>query len=91
MQVITDYCSQKRAYGDSSGECVILLENDETIEDVINKYIKPVRNWWEKKYSNARSIPSYITRKYNRDLKGMADITFTDNLIIMNTSQVYLD
>lgn len=89
MKVIVDYCTQKRKYGDSYGECVVQLEEGETIDDVKAKYIDVKREWYEQKYSNAIEIEEYHTKRY---IDGKyVDVVYVGRLVKMNTHQAYLD
>ena len=87
MKELVNYCGQKIRYGDSYGKCVVKLDDNETIQDVIKKYVEVKREWFEVKYSNAKEITSYIElNKYNGEI-----ITHEGRLVIMDTFQVYLD
>lgn len=85
MKELVNYCRQERRYGSSYGECVIELEGNETIQDVIVKYVDVKREWWEVKYSNAKEITAYTEKRYN------GDIVHEGRLVIMDTFQEYLD
>lgn len=89
MKVITDYCTQQRRYGDSYGECVVQLEEGETIDDVKAKYIDVKREWYEQKYSNAVEIDEYRTKSF---VAGKyVNVTYVGRLVKMNTYRAYLD
>jgi len=82
MQILFSYCYQTCAYGDSHGECVVLLENNETIKDVIKDFVNAeLSNPFETRYSNAKPISTYT--HYNR--------TFTGNLVLLDTLELYCD
>ena len=85
MKTIIDYCVQTRRYGDSYGKCVVKLEDNETIDDVIKEYIKPKKDWFEQKYSNPKEASEYIEERYQGDIK------HEGRLVIMDTHRVYLD
>ena len=85
MKELVNYCVQARRYGDSYGKCVVKLDDNEAIQDVIKKYVEVKREWWEVKYSNAKEITTYIEKRYN------GDITHEGRLVIMDTFQEYLD
>ena len=86
MKVIFYYCIQARSYGDSYGQCLVELENDDTIDDVRKKYVNVPRDWWEQKYANAIQLSSYVETKYDGE-----QITHTGRLVLMNTHREYLD
>lgn len=85
MKVLLDYCHQVKPYDDSYGHCLIELDEEETIQDVINKYIKPNRAWYEKSYSSARTVKEYVHETYH------GSVTYTGRLVLMNTHRLYLD
>jgi hypothetical protein len=88
MKELINYASQKGKYQDSYGECVVELEENETVEDVINKYIKGSgeKNWYERVYSSPKEISTY-TQIIN--LKDVKDKVYTGRLVIMNTRNTY--
>lgn len=86
MKVIFDYCTQTKKYGDSRGQCLIQLEESETINDVKAKYVKPQWAWFDVKYSNLKEISTYTETKWNNE-----KVIHNGKLIIMDTFQTYLD
>ena len=85
MKVLLDYCYQVRPYADSKGHCLIELNEEETIQDVINKYIKPTRAWYEQSYSSARTVKEYV----HETCQG--EVTYTGRLVLLDTHRAYLD
>ncbi len=85
MKELFNYCIQVRRYGPSEGKCLVELEDSETLEDVLNKYVKVKREWHQVRYSNAKEITTYIEKRYN------GDITHEGRLVIMDTNREYLD
>ena len=85
MKELVNYCSQIRRYGDSYGKCVVKLDDNETIQDVIKKYVEVKREWWEVEYSNPKEITAYIEKTY------YGDFTYEGRLVIMDTFREYLD
>lgn len=81
MKKLFSYCRQHRAYADSKGEMLIELENDETIQDVIEEYIKPEHAWYEQYYSDPKEVNEYV---YD-------DVTYSGRLVLLKTHQSYLD
>ena len=80
MKELFNYCYQPRAYADSSGYCLVELEEGETIKDVLKEYIVP-KDWFEQQYLNAKEITEYKHKEK----------TYSGRLVLMNTSRVYLD
>ena len=85
MKELFNYCSQVRRYGPSEGKCLVELEDEETLEDVLNKYVKVKREWHQVRYSNAKEIEEYTRDRFN------GPVTYKGRLVIMNTNQEYLD
>ena len=85
MKVLLDYCHQVSSYADSYGHCLVELKEDETIQDVINKYVKVKRAWYEQDYSCAKEVETYVHETYD------GSVTYTGRLVLMNTHQTYLD
>lgn len=85
MKVLFDYCYQVRNYSDSEGHCLIELDEDETIQDVINKYVNVKRAWYEQAYSCAKEVEKYVHETYH------GSVTYTGRLVLMNTHRLYLD
>ena len=85
MKEIINYCRQTKRYGDSEGKCVVLLENNETIQDVIDKYVDVRREWYDQSYSNAKEIGSYTHNNFGEET------TIEGRLVIMDTFRMYLD
>lgn len=54
MKVISDVCLLNYNTGSYNGECIVELEENETIQDVINEYIKKDRPFWEEHYCSPR-------------------------------------
>ena len=80
MKELFNNCYQPRAYTDSSGYCLVELEEGETLKDVLKKYIVP-KEWYEQQYLNAEEITEY---KH----KGK---TYSGRLVLMYTHRVFLD
>ena len=78
-------CSQPRAYVDSKGICLIELEGEETIQDVIDEYVNPKiePGWWETIYSSPRELT-----EYTQNLPG-GNIVHVGRLVLMNTTRAY--
>lgn len=91
MRVITDYALQHGPYADHIGECVVELADGETIEDVIEKYTKPKREWWERQYSDPKEIGYYKGKMWDTKRQGYYDMEFTGRLVKMTVMQAYLD
>lgn len=91
MKVITDYARQPRPYADHIGECVIELEEGETIQDVIKKYVAPKRDWFERTYSRPIEISSYKTKQWDAEKGTMVDVEYKGRLVKMIVRQPYLD
>lgn len=85
MKEIINYCRQERRYSDRRGKCVIMLEDNETIQDVIDKYVDVRRAWHEESYSNAKEISSYTYDNFGKET------TIEGRLVIMDTFRMYLD
>ena len=85
MKELFNYCNQVRRYGPSEGKCLVELEGEETLEDVLNKYVKVKREWHQVSYSNAKEITSYTYNSFGEE------ITIEGSLVIMNTNREYLD
>lgn len=85
MKVLLDYCYQVKPYGDSYGHCLVELEQDETIQDVINKYVNVKRDWYEKDYSCAKEVNEYVDETYH------GSVTYTGRLVLLDTHREYLD
>lgn len=85
MKELFNYCHQVRRYGPSEGECLVELENEETLEDVLNKYVKVKRAWYQVRYSDAKEIEEYTIDRFNEP------VTYKGRLVIMNTNREYLD
>lgn len=81
MKKLFDYCDQQRAYEHSYGKCLIELEENETIEDVKQKYVDVKRYDLEQKYSSAKEISTY---EYGGN-------TYKGRLVIMDTFRYFLD
>lgn len=81
MKRLFSYCEQPRPYADSKGEMLIELEDNETIQDVIEKYIKPEHAWYEQYYSEPKEVNEYT---YN-------GVTYSGRLVLLKTHRVYLD
>ena len=64
INLLFNYCYQPRAYADSSGYCLVELEEGETIKDVLKKYIVP-KDWFEQQYLNAKEITEYKHKEKN--------------------------
>ena len=80
MKELFNYCYQPRAYADSSGYCLVELEEGETIKDVLKEYIVP-KEWYEQQYLSAEEITEYIDKEK----------TYSGRLVLMSTYQVFLD
>lgn len=91
MKVITDYVKQPRKYANSVGECVVELEDGETIQDVIDRYITTKREWWERQYSDAVEITTYKKKLWDTEKNGFYEKEFNCRMVRMTTKQVYLD
>lgn len=63
MKVIYDNCRQQGAFRSSKGHALIELSPTETIDDVIEKYVKVERQWFERRYSNPLEVESYEGRR----------------------------
>lgn len=85
MKVLFDYCSQDRAYGDSYGQALIMLEDGDNAEEIIKKYTKP-RNFLDQTYSR----PQRITHFEKPNGFGKM-ISYEGDLILFQTHQPYLD
>lgn len=81
MKTLFSYCRQPRAYADSQGKMLIELENDETIQDVIEEYIKLEHMWYEQYYSDPKEVNEYV---YN-------GVAYSGRLVLLKTHQAYLD
>ena len=77
MKVVQHNCSQSQRYGDSYGTCVVELEDGDTFQDVIAKYINEPRYVCAIHYSSPIELTEY-KRKAGRYVK-------------MNTYQCYCD
>ncbi len=81
MKELINFCRQTSPYADSKGLCLVELEDDETVDDVINKYIMVEREWFEEWYSNPRELKEYTHHGK----------TFKGRLVLMNVRRVFLD
>lgn len=86
MKVIFDYCRQIKPYGDSKGQCLVQLEENETINDVKAKYVKDKWDWFDVKYGNLKEIPTYTDTTWKGET-----VIHTGRLVLMDTFQTYLD
>lgn len=77
MKELYNSIRQRQAYGDSYGECAVLLEDGETIKDVIKTYVDVNRAFYERVYSNARLVKEYNSHK--------------GNIVVMDVFRAYLD
>lgn len=89
MKVIVDNCRRPRAYADSKGECVILLEPEDDVGAIIREYTKE-KPWYAKKYSAPYRLTSYTYDAYEPDLGKFVSKTITGDLIKFRTSQAFL-
>lgn len=81
MKELVNFCRQQQRFGDSYGECVVLLEDNETIDDVKKQYIKEENYFGDTIYSNPREIEKYDDGKTLHE----------GRLIILDTYRMYLD
>jgi len=82
MKVLFDYCRQPRAYADSFGECLVLVEEGDDVEVIKAEYRKP-KEWYQEKYSFSKELTEYVQDTY----KGK--VTHTGKLLLFRTSSAY--
>jgi len=86
MKELFNYCVQHRKYADSYGECLVELEDGETLKNVIDKYIEEPHDWYERVYSNAKELEKYDEKLWNGKI-----VHHTGRLVLMKTEQAYSD
>jgi len=82
MKKIFDYCRQPRAYADSVGLCLVLVEDGEDVEAIKKEFHKP-KEWYEEKYFFSQELTEYVQDTY----KGK--VTHTGKLLLFNTRSEY--
>jgi|LSQX01.3.fsa_nt_gb hypothetical protein len=82
MKILTNYVKQTRPYADSYGHCVIEIEDGDKVDEIIEKYVKTPRKWYEQSYSHP------ICMKEFRDFFGKKH---EGNLLVFTTKRIYLD
>lgn len=82
MKIIFDYCRQIEPYRGSSGKCLIELEKDDNVDEIIKEFTAP-KEWFEQKYLNPKRVSSYEYSVTNKKYEG--------DLLIFDTRRAYLD
>lgn len=83
MKIIESYCRQKKAYQDSFGKYVVLLENDEDPKQIIRELTKDNDYW--RTYTLKEIVNEYdITTK-----EGI--ITYKGVILVFNLQMGYTD
>lgn len=84
MKILFEYCTQSRAYADSHGKCLVLVEDGDDKEAIKADFEKP-RNWYEQSYIFSRELNEYTFQKYD------GDVVYKGNLLLFDTTRPYLD
>ena len=82
MKILTNYVKQTRPYADSYGHCVIEIEDGDNVEEIIEKYVKTPRQWYEQSYSHPICMKEF-TDSCGKKYEG--------NLLVFATKRIYLD
>jgi len=85
MKTLRSYCNQKGSYQDSTGQCVIELEEGDDADAIIKDYLKK-RAWYEMSYSQPRRCKEYSFISWD----GVKQV-YEGDLIVFNTHREYLD
>lgn len=84
MKILFDHCSQPRAYADSVGKCLVLVEDGDDVNAIKAEFHKP-KEWYQQSYSFDKEVSEYIEKRYNGDIK------HTGKLLLFSTHRVFLD
>lgn len=85
MKILFNYCSQPRAYADSVGECLVLVEEGDDKEAIKADFQKP-REWFQQSYSLLRELTEYTETKYDRTV-----VVHKGVLLLFRTKRAFLD
>jgi hypothetical protein len=85
MKILFDYCRQPRAYADSVGECLVLIEDGDDKEAIIADFEKP-REWCAQSYSLLRELNEYTQTNYDGTV-----VVHRGVLLLFRTKQEFLD
>ena len=84
MKILFDHCSQPRKYADSSGWCLVELEDGDDVEAVKAEFGKP-KEWHQQKYLFEKQLTEYVLQRYD------GPVTYTGKLLLFKTHRVFLD
>ena len=93
MKVIFDYCHQIRRYGPSAGLCLVLLEDDETKQDIEKVFkVGQSREWYEQRYYSAKlcsfeELSQQIKDNYSQEINNLNIDLKGKTVMLMETYQ----
>lgn len=86
MKVIKDTTRQHGAYSDTTGDLYIFCENGETVDSVLDRYVKPQREWFETKYSYVETLKSLEVTDWSGE-----KTKYEGTIVVLFARRVYLD